>query len=57
MPHEMSVERTCVFVIADCLPFSRQIDFYISFSWKLSGINCQGRLGLGLTAKPVSKLL
>lgn len=39
------MEKTCIFVISDCLPFSRQIDFYISFSWK--------RLGAGLPT-PVS---
>lgn len=33
------VERTCIFVISDCLPFSRQIDFQVSCYWKLSGLD------------------
>lgn len=50
------MERTCIFVISDCLPFSRQIDFYISCYWKLSGLDCQACLALGSAAKPVSGL-
>lgn len=50
------MERTCIFVISDCLPFSRQIDFYISCYWKLSGFDCQGCLALASAAKPVSGL-
>lgn len=51
-----AMERTCIFVISDCLPFSRQIDFYISCYWKLSGLDCQGCLALASAAKPVSGL-
>ena len=50
------MERTCIFVISDCLPFSRQIDFYISCYWKLSGLDCQACLALASAAKPVSGL-
>ncbi len=50
------MERTCIFVISDCLPFSRQIDFYISCYWKLSELDCQGCLALASAAKPVSGL-
>ena len=51
-----AMERTCIFVISDCLPFSRQIDFYISCYWKLSGLDCQACLALASAAKPVSGL-
>lgn len=51
-----AMERTCIFVISDCLPFSRQIDFYISCYWKLSGLDCQACLALASAAKPVSEL-
>lgn len=50
------MERTCIFVISDCLPFSRQIDFYVSRYWKLSGLDCQACLALASAAKPVSAL-
>lgn len=50
------MERTCIFVISDCLPFSRQIDFYISCYWKLSKLHCQACLALASAAKPVSGL-
>lgn len=50
------MERTCIFVICDCLPFSRQIDFYVSRHWKLSGLDCQACLALASAAKPVSAL-
>lgn len=50
------MERTCIFVISNCLPFSRQIDFYISCYWKHSGLDCQACLALASTAKPVSAL-
>lgn len=50
------MERTCIFVISNCLPFSRQIDFYISCYWKLSGLDCQACLALASTAKPVCVL-
>lgn len=53
---KQQVERTCIFVISDCLPFSRQIDFYISCSWKLSGLDGQACLALASAAKPVSTL-
>lgn len=53
---KQAMERTCIFVISDCLPFSRQIDFYISCYWKLSGLDCQACLALGSAAKPVSGL-
>ena len=48
-----AMERTCIFVISDCLPFSRQIDFYISCYWKLSRLDCQACLALASAAKPV----
>lgn len=51
-----AMERTCVFVISDCLPFSRQIDFYVSCYWKLSGLGCQACLALASAAKPISGL-
>lgn len=51
-----AMERTCIFVISDCLPFSRQIDFYISCYWKLSRLDCQACLALASAAKPVSGL-
>lgn len=50
------MERTCIFVISDCLPSSRQIDFYISCYWKRSGLDCQACLALSSAAKPVSGL-
>ena len=50
------MRRTCIFVISNCLPLSRQIDFYISCYWKLSGLGCQACLALASTAKPVSTL-
>lgn len=36
--------------------FLRQIDFYISCYWKLSGFDCQACLASALAAKPVSGL-
>lgn len=53
---KQAVERTCIFVISDCLPSLRQIDFYISCYWKLSGLDCQACLALSSAAKPVSGL-
>lgn len=50
------MERTCIFVISDCLPYSRQIDFYISCYWKLSELDCQDCLATDSAAKPVSGL-
>lgn len=56
MKKEKTMERIYIFVISDCLPFSRQIDFYISCYWKLSGFDCQACLALSSAAKPFSGL-